>query len=242
LSLPKSVYKRLPKRMPHSLGFSGYALDFDGVGDYVHVPDNVSLNFGTGAFSLGCWFKFDASASDPYPTLLNKNHSHNSGLYLWTGGSQILFRWGDGTNYSTLASTSSITDNKWHHIFVFRDSSGNTKLFLDGKQEDSGSGAYDVSNSDPLYIGQNWNISHWKGQIDEPRIYNRALSAEEIRRNMLNYHSPIKDGLVGWWRFEEGTGLTAHDRSGNGNHGTMKPAADPPTWVRSKKWELRGVV
>jgi len=73
-------------------------------------------------------------------------------------------------------------------------------------------------------------------------VYGRALFADEIRRNMLNYHKPTKNGLVGWWRLEEGTGLTAHDKSGNGNDGTLNPSDDPPVWTDVKKWELRARV
>lgn len=95
----------------------------------------------------------------------------------------------------------------------------------------------------------NWILGHAEdttstsdtlnGRMDAVAVYSRLLSAEEIRRNMLNYHNLIRDGLVGWWRFEEGTGLTAYDESGNGNDGDLKPSDDPPTWVEQKKWEMR---
>jgi hypothetical protein len=38
-------------------------------------------------------------------------------------------------------------------------------------------------------------------------------------------------GLVGWWRFDEGTGTVAGDSSGNGNNGTL---INSPTWVTGK--------
>jgi len=38
-------------------------------------------------------------------------------------------------------------------------------------------------------------------------------------------------GLVGWWQFEEGSGTTTSDASGNGNTGTLKPTASEPTWT-----------
>jgi len=44
-------------------------------------------------------------------------------------------------------------------------------------------------------------------------------------------------GLVGYWRFDEGSGLIAYDASGNGNNGELggssTPNADDPTWVVS---------
>ena len=44
-----------------------------------------------------------------------------------------------------------------------------------------------------------------------------------VEAAMLDPHP----GLVGWWRFDEGTGTTATDSSTNGNHGTIHGA----TWV-----------
>ncbi|VVB61083.1 Concanavalin A-like lectin/glucanases superfamily protein [uncultured archaeon] len=43
-----------------------------------------------------------------------------------------------------------------------------------------------------------------------------------------------KDGLVGYWKFDEGQGTTAHDSSGNGNDGTLLPAISGPLWVDGK--------
>lgn len=41
----------------------------------------------------------------------------------------------------------------------------------------------------------------------------------------------LLDGLVGWWKFDEGSGTTAADSSGNGNHGTL---INGPTWVAGR--------
>ncbi|VVB60242.1 Concanavalin A-like lectin/glucanases superfamily protein [uncultured archaeon] len=43
-----------------------------------------------------------------------------------------------------------------------------------------------------------------------------------------------KDGLVGYWKFDEGQGTAAHDSSGNGNDGMLLPAGSPPQWVDGK--------
>jgi hypothetical protein len=39
------------------------------------------------------------------------------------------------------------------------------------------------------------------------------------------------EGLVGWWTFDEGSGTTARDSSGNNNHGTLM---NGPTWTQGK--------
>ena len=67
------------------------------------------------------------------------------------------------------------------------------------------------------------NYYHFKGKIDEVRIYSRALSVEEIAA------SPEK-GLAACWHFSEGKGAMARDSSGNDNHGKIQAA----TWGEGK--------
>jgi len=77
-----------------------------------------------------------------------------------------------------------------------------------------------ASGNYPETIGWGYTESkyyHFKGMIDEVRIYSRALSTEEIRT-----HS--REGLAACWRFDEGKGTTARDSSGNGNRGAIHGA------------------
>jgi hypothetical protein len=73
----------------------------------------------------------------------------------------------------------------------------------------------------------------WNGLIDDVRIYNRALSAEEVSK--LYRGEWVSDtGLVGHWEMDEGHGGQVRDKSGNGNHGTIYGAtwgSSAPEWV-----------
>ena len=100
-------------------------------------------------------------------------------------------------------------------------------------------GTFSDTSTDPLQLGDRLDSEWFPGHLSEMFFYSRALSLDEIREIMLNYHELPKNGLEGWWRFEEGTGLTAYDRSGEENDGTLAPSDDPPTWKNVKKWELR---
>ena len=53
------------------------------------------------------------------------------------------------------------------------------------------------------------------GLIDELRVYERVLSAEEVR-----YHYN-RGGPILHWKFDEGSGTTTYDSSGNAYHGTL---------------------
>ena len=73
--------------------------------------------------------------------------------------------------------------------------------------------------------------NYYDGGIDEVRIWNRALAAGELGRR---FNSPQTD-LVGWWGFNEGTGDTFADLSGNGNPGRLGslvgPDGNDPQWI-----------
>lgn len=62
--------------------------------------------------------------------------------------------------------------------------------------------------------------------IDDVRIYNRAITPTEVARlyNVVKPKAaivPLRQGLVGYWDFNEGEELTANDRSGKVNHATL---------------------
>ena len=63
---------------------------------------------------------------------------------------------------------------------------------------------------------------HFGGEIDEVRIYNRALSERELKNQ---YRAPAQDGLLVHYSFDESGGKTVHDASGNGHH--LKPVGTP---------------
>ena len=63
----------------------------------------------------------------------------------------------------------------------------------------------------------------FNGSIDELRVYNQTLIQSQISEiynsgRIANSSLP-SDGLVLWYSFDEGTGTTIYDKSGNGNHG-----------------------
>jgi len=65
---------------------------------------------------------------------------------------------------------------------------------------------------------------HFKGMIDEVRIYNKALTIEAIQRASA-------EGLIACWQFDEGKGDVAQDSSGKGNHASIHGAR----WVEGRQ-------
>ncbi len=68
----------------------------------------------------------------------------------------------------------------WHHV-VMKRSSSTTSFFVDGVQTAT------IANTDPrpptgFRVGSQIDTRYWKGLVDDVRVYNRALSADEIAR------------------------------------------------------------
>lgn len=67
-----------------------------------------------------------------------------------------------------------------------------------------------------------------KGDICEVRVWNRVLTAEEIKaKNHFYMVEPDAAGLVSYWKFDEGSGSSIKDYTANGNH---LVASFAPTW------------
>jgi hypothetical protein len=83
-------------------------------------------------------------------------------------------------------------------------------------------GNINVASNAGTHIG---NMNYFNGLIDEVPIYNRALSAEEIR---YQYNKGLP---VAQWKFNEGEGLTAYDSTDGNDDGVL---TNGPVWVEGK--------
>jgi len=86
-------------------------------------------------------------------------------------------------------------------------------------------------------VGYNYG---WSCGLDQVAIFNTEKDADWVA-NVYNTAQNKLDltnesGLVGYWKFDEGSGTTVKDYSGNGNHGTFAPISGDttafPTWEK----------
>jgi hypothetical protein len=116
-----------------------------------------------------------------------------SGSYWWlyTNSSTGVLRprIDDGTNNVVWNATTNLCDDTWHHICVVFDRSSDAFTYIDGVEEASPSitSIGDMSSGSPIYIGTTKDTNlHLNGLVDEVRIYNKALSADEVTKNYNN--------------------------------------------------------
>ena len=163
-------------------GKVGGALSFDGVDDYVDCGNAVSLNT-TNAITVELWVKPRGSYTGNYQMFVGKNYgdswaiarlatSDNFHWYINTTGSG----W-QAVTYGTL-----IPDNWYHLVMTYDSSTGKWYAYINGAQYllKTLSGTIGISSTN-LQIGRDLTIYFSNGLIDDVRIYNRALSAAEIK-------------------------------------------------------------
>ncbi len=163
------------------IGEVGQALQFDGVDDYVEVPDSASLDSPatTQALTISVWEYL--KAYPPTETYLVSKDYNFYEFRIFSSGELRLYL-GDGTSYTSYNSGYIVPLNEWHHLAVTVDGTY-VKFYVDGSLVSTLSQTNVLGNTTlPLDIGwrseHQWNTFH--GTIDEVRIYNRALSASEI--------------------------------------------------------------
>lgn len=112
-----------------------------------------------------------------------------------------------------------LPNNEWIHVAAVWDATtGDRIIYHNGKEmarDSKASGT--VSLEDNCFVGKAWNDSRWlDGEISELRIWSVQRSAEELAANFYEV-DPASEGLVAYWKFNEGQGKVVKDYSGNGN-------------------------
>ncbi len=162
-------------------GNANRAYGFDG-NDWIELP-NILANFENGTFAA--WIKINTPSAGSPGTIVSKPRAAGqSGLNLRVhqdpDNAQLALH--NGTQFSS-TGTANLEDSKWHYLVGTVDGS-RTSIYVDGVLVDSDSFApASSSSSQPLAIGRDHGPgnSYFNGVIDEVRIYNRALSASEVR-------------------------------------------------------------
>jgi len=207
----------------------GTALSFDGVDDYVNAGNDSSLN-PSSAITVEAWVNMNDKTS--FQEIVHRGGSFsigaNQGPYSM-GIYNNLTYWdiGDGTTRSTFSlDISSLSLNTWYHFVGIFDGT-NQDFYINGVQYPH-TPTVTFMRTDTNNVLMGGSGRDFNGLIDDVRIYNRALSPEEIR-----YHYN-RGGPVGHWKFDEGSGGTAYDDSSNNYDAALKNIATSTDWVSGK--------
>jgi hypothetical protein len=172
-------------------GRFGRGLSFDGVNDSVTVADAPSLDL-SGAMTVEGWVFPTSLAFNERPLVHKENADGHSVYDLYANSS--LRRPSSDVLVSSRAQalgTAQLALNVWTHLAATYDGAS-LKLYVNGSlvATRAATGSI-VQSAGPLRIGSANAIGAWfRGRIDEVRVYNRALSAQEIGTDMQTPISP----------------------------------------------------
>jgi alpha-tubulin suppressor-like RCC1 family protein len=161
-------------------GMVGQAFFFNG-SSYVTVPAAPSLSGLSNRITIEAWIKVNEFNTYPdWNAIVTKGNS-SWRLARYGGYSTIGFST-TGLSPENLAGNKNINDGQWHHVAGVYDGT-NTYIYVDGALDASAAVTGTIAqNNYPVCIGENGEaLGHlWNGWIDEPSVYNRALSSNEI--------------------------------------------------------------
>lgn len=135
-----------------------------------------------------------------------------------------------GGNFPQPNVVSGLPVNEWVHIAIVYNNITKERIYYkDGVEvykDEAASGTISLASS--CYIGKAWDNTRWlPGDISEVRIWSVQRTAEQIATNPYEV-DPASDGLIAYWKFNDGAGKTIVDHTGHGNDIT---GSGDPTWV-----------
>lgn len=204
-------------------GFAESALAFDGSSHWVEAG---AINLSGSALTIECWFK-----GSQFQSIITQQQGDRL-IGMGVDGKYVLSN--DGGVAGGLAIDPRANDGAWHHLaMTWRQNADNGfTSYFDGRVASRRASAnLPIPAIDAaLLIGSLAGQNLVNGTIDEVRIWNRSRSSSEIRADLNRRLVGNEDGLVAYWRFDEGSGSVVRDQTDHAHHGQIRGT---PQWVDS---------
>jgi len=167
------------------------ALEFNGVSDYVDCGDDKHFDL-TDEFTIEAWVKITRTTTETPAVICGRallgkpDHVWTLNIYREHNRFNVANGYYINPTNDVVEGTKNIYDGKWHHL-VGRFTGSRIEVFTDGVY-DNGHSKTTKPNSNrnlKVTIGRllGYTTTYFKGIIDELAIYNRALTANEIRNH-----------------------------------------------------------
>jgi hypothetical protein len=162
-------------------------LSLDGDGDYVVITDSNTPGSAfdiTGTITVACWIKIPNFDKDWQAIVTKGDSAWRLARASGTGtGIGVEFACNGLSPSSWVSGEIRVDDGQWHHVAGVYDGSSKLCIYVDGILDSFENTSGSISNNTyNVLIGENEGTPgrEWNGQIDDVRIYNRALSHGEI--------------------------------------------------------------
>lgn len=170
-------------------GKVGSAVQFDNTDDFISLP-SFGITSPANTLTFAAWVY---STDNVTETLIGDGSQSNVAAYIWSYrlANHLYWQYSYGTGRDDLRATNIFSglDSTWIHIAVVLDYSNNKATFYRNGElyeivtKTSSPTALFPSLARTRYIGAYWSsgASPFAGKLDDVRLYNRALSAGEIK-------------------------------------------------------------
>jgi len=179
---------------PPKRAFNGLA--FDGIDDYIDCGNDESLDI-TDEITIELWV-YISNQTENYGRILMKeplNENVQFFINQLAGGftGEVVFRDYDGSTTKAI-TIAGLSQDRWTHLVTTYDSV-TVKVYADAVEKGSLNYVANRTAGDDLIIGGNKDTSNFKGLINGVRIWNRALSAQDIKNLYLSPHAPMGEPM-----------------------------------------------
>lgn len=157
---------------------AGGCVNFDGIDDYVDMGNQTAFNFGNSPFTLSVWF--NNSAPSGYDMIMGKGGFWANNEYQLYTSSGNLYFYVDKGGVKYFASAPIVAGERYHAAGVYDGSA--IELFVNGNSAmRTPVDNLALTNASAFRVGKA-SSDQFIGNIDEVRVYTRALTAVEIQR------------------------------------------------------------
>jgi alpha-L-arabinofuranosidase len=206
-----------------------HAAAFNGSSGNVDIPKPVVDT--SQSFTVSAWVKLNSTSG--YQTAVSIDGSNISGFFLQLSGSTGAFaftrRTADDAGATEVRADSSVvpTAGTWYHIVGVDDvAAGKLKIYVDGQEGSDAAftGGWKAAGHTEIGRGfYNGGATDWvNGAVDDVRFYQGALTTAQAESVNQDAH----------WTYDEGSGTSAADSSGNGHTATLGSGAGWTTAAR----------
>ncbi len=197
----------------------GRALDFDGSDDYISFHGK-RVDF-TDGYTIEGWLK--TGAADTQTLFAAVNPEDDTGrISIKTENGQVKY-----SHFETeVVSPLTYNDELWHHWAVTCNDTVSV-LYMEGEEVASAQVTQVVSDLSEIVIGRqspNIDDGHFDGYLDEIRVWTNARTALQVGGTQNQVLTAEEDGLIHYWRLNEGSGELLADATGNMVTGTLHGA------------------
>ncbi|HKF57232.1 MAG TPA: LamG-like jellyroll fold domain-containing protein [Blastocatellia bacterium] len=214
------------------------ALAFNATNGVVTVPNAAVLQPASGPWTVEFWIVGRTTGvGSPEPVISSRSSKGWTVAIDHTSGTVHLIM-NDGSQGFDLTSNSTVNNSLQHWAVVFDRIGSQVSFYRNGVLDVTRTilpsnmpGA--INQTDPVTIGSAGGTNILNGILDDVRVYDIARGSADIAGDFASELTGPQNGLVGYWKFDAGSGTTAIDSSPSNNTGTLSGTG--VSWVTTSQ-------